>query len=222
MINAYEMTLLSQLQDYWDNTVTANIGTPDDIIPYIFANLPADGPTGTNHKAIGEELKKLSTGNTTDDVKFLLQFPAIKGHVPSVTIEVGNEEEMEVVGSFVEENYNQDIGKWETAKGGVFNKQYAIGVFTFNADTTLYLYSIVKYGLLLLRDNLDQSSNYLIKVRPMAIDNQRFSPDVVYYRYIDIVVEGLLDSAIERFGQVKQVGVDATTKTVDFSTDVVS
>jgi hypothetical protein len=203
MINAYELSLLSQLQNFWTNTIVPNIGGANDVVNDVFASLPATGDFGANWAAIDDVLTKMSTGNTTDDLEFLLQFPTIRAHVPCVTVEVGPEEEMEVIGSSVQEDLNTQTAKWEVQKGGVFNKRYAVGVYTFNSDTTLYLYSIVKYAIILLRDSLPDASNYAISARPLQIDSQRFTPDVVYFRYIDISVEGLIDTVVERFGQVK-------------------
>jgi hypothetical protein len=202
-INSYELTLLNQLQGFWTTTVVPNLEGPNDVVHDVFPDLPPTGDYGANWAAIDASIQKMSSETTTDDLSFLLQYPAIKGHVPCVTIEVGQEDEIEVIGSSVQEDLNVDTGKWEVQKGGVFSKRYAVGVYTFNADETLYLFSIIKYAIILLRDSLSSASNYAISARPMQVDSQRFAPDVVYFRYIDLNIEGLIDTVVERYNQVK-------------------
>jgi hypothetical protein len=203
MVNAYELTLLNQLQTFWNDSVIANLNTLNDVIPDVFANLPSAGKYGANWDGIRQVITTLSTGNTSDDIKFFLQFPSMKAHIPCVTIEVGSEQEQEVVGSMVSDDFNQSNAKWETQKGGVFSKQYSVGIYSFNADTTLYLFSIMKYAIILLRDSLPLASNYAISARPLMVDDKKFSGDPVFFRYIDLLVEGLVDTVIERFGTVK-------------------
>ena len=202
MIYTYELILLNQLQTFWNNTIVPNVGTSNDLIPDIFAGLPATGSFGANWAGIGNVITKMSGGNATEDLKFLLQFPSVKAHIPCVTIEVGAEQEQEVIGSSVAESLNQTTGKWEVQKGGVFNKQYSIGVYSFSSDATLYLFSIVKYSIILIRDALSDATNFVISARPMSVDYDRLGPDAVFFRYIDLTVEGLLDTVIERYDKV--------------------
>lgn len=205
MINAIELTLLAQFQSFW-NTLVTNIGTINDVIPQIFSNLPADGDEGTNQKAIGEAFTRMNTGNPNDDVTFLLQFPATKGQVPAITIEVGTETEEEVIGSFVSQDFNQLTQQAEVSFGGPFTKTYQIGIYSFQPDITLYLYCFVKYALLVLRGSIDGISNIAISTQPMKVDFQRFG-DAVYFRYIDLRIEGVLDTAVESFEIVRNVTV---------------
>lgn len=210
MINALELTLLSQLQIFWKGLVS-NIGTTEDVIPDIFAFLPPDGDEGANWKAIGEAFQKMSTGDPLDDVTFLLQFPSARANIPCVTVEVGAEMEEEVIGSFVEQDYLEDIQKAAQFVGGPFTKSYAIGIYSFNADTTLYLYSVIKYALLIIRDTLESASNIAISGRPMQIDFERYVPDPAYIRYIDVRAEGVLDTATQYFNTVKGVVITPDT-----------
>lgn len=210
MINAFELTLLNQLQAFWLDLV-ARIGTPNDLIPEIFANLPADGAAGANWKAIGQAFQKMATGSPTDDVSFLLQFPNVRANLPSITVEVGAEQEDEVIGSYVEQDFISDTQKVAQFIGGPFTKAYAVGVYSFNADTTLYLYSAVKYALLIIRDALDNVSNIAISGRPMQIDFNTYSPDIAYSRYFDLRVEGVLDTATKYFDTVKSVSLQPDT-----------
>lgn len=210
MINAYELVILPQLQSFWAGLLS-NIGTPNDLIPEIFAFLPPDGDEGANWKAIGDAFVKMSTGSSADDVSFLLQFPSTRASIPCVTVEVGAEGEEEVIGSFVEQDFDPATQKTAQFIGGPFTKTYAVGVYSFNPDTTLYLYSVVKYALLIIRDTLDSASNIAISGRPMQIDFQRYVPDPAYIRYIDIRVEGVLDTATKYFETVKSVVVQPDT-----------
>lgn len=209
MINAIELTLLNQLNAFWVQLV-GDVGTENDIIPEIFANLPPDGDFGANWKAIGDNFSALNTGNPADDLSFILQFPSVKAHVPCVTVEVGQEIEEEVVGSFVSQYTDTNLDKGVQFFGGPFTKTYGIGIYSFNADSTLYLYSVIKYALLIIRDNTEGVSNIAIASRPMKIDFERFNPDVVYSRYLDIRVEGVLDTATTYSDIIRRTTVSAT------------
>lgn len=210
MINTFELTLLNGFRTFWKD-LCSKVGLTGDLIPEIFAGLPATGDYLANQKAIGELCTRWSTGDTVNDLSILLQFPTAKAHFPCVSIEVGQEQEVEVIGSFVGSGKDDQTGIWEEHTGGPFEKAYSIGCYSFNADSTLYLFSIVKYGLLLMRDTLEGPSNIAITVRPMQMDFQRFSPDVVYFRYIDIRVEGLVDTVVKHYDSVVDVVVEEPT-----------
>jgi hypothetical protein len=151
MINTFEFELLAELQKYWKTTLDS-IDTPNNIVGDVFTNLPDDGDYGANKKAIGALFQGMATGTTQNDLTFLMQFPTTKVHVPCITIEVGTEEEMEVIGAFVQEDYNESNGKWEIQRGGPFVKNFSVGVYSFSADATLYLYSWVKIWFTLIEE----------------------------------------------------------------------
>jgi hypothetical protein len=205
---AFELILLSELRDFWLDIVS-KVGTAEDVVPDIFEGLPADGDGAANWKAIGENFRRMATGHPGDDVSFVLQYPAVKAQIPGISIETGTDIEDDVVGSFIEENFNEERNQVERRIGGPYIKTFMVGVHSFNPDTTLYLYSMLKYGLLILRNSFDDVASITITGRPMQVDFQTYAPDAVYIRYIDIRVEGILDSAIERYDKVIKTDVEA-------------
>lgn len=209
MINTFELTLLNSLEAFWTD-ILAKIETSEDYIPEIFANLPVDGDFMANQKAIGEVFAGMDSGDPAKDLSFILQFPSLRTHVPGVSIEVGDDVENPVVGSFVAEVHDLDHDRFDTFNGGPFTKTYRVGVYSFNPDTTVYLYSAIKYGLLLLRQSLPDAASFLLHGRPMQIDYHRFSPDVVYFRYFDIAAEGIVDTAVTHAGIIKHTIAQAT------------
>jgi hypothetical protein len=209
MIFPYELTLLNTLKEFWAEVI-AKIGTSEDLIPDIFASLPEISDGGSDWKSIRENFKRMAVGNPGDDVSFLLQFPTIKAHIPAITVEVGTEREDTVIGNFIENDYNDATQKWQTHEGSVWTKTFSLGVFAYQPDTTLYLYSLVKYGLLILRHLEDQASTLQISARPMQVLTQ-YGADPVYGRYLDIIVEGILDSAVDYNGKIVRINVTPTT-----------
>lgn len=204
MIINFELELLNNLQCFWKDTL-AKIGTPDDRIPQIFANLPATGDFGANQQAITELFTRLSTGNPQDDLTFILQYPVERTHIPCVSIETGAEQEDEVVGTFVYQGLNTQTQLAYQQEGGPFVKNYSLGIHSFNADTTIYLFSLVKTAILILRQTLTDSANMHFSARPVIQDAKRFGPDVVYYRYIDLNIEGIIDTAVINYKTVRNV-----------------
>ena len=207
MINNFQIQLAAQIKAYWNDTL-AGLGTPQDRIPDIFANLPADGNFGWNHATIRDIFTKLNSGNPQDDLTFILEFPAVRTHIPCISIQTGAEQEEEVVGAFVGQGFNDDTQLAFQMEGGPFVKQYSVGVHSFNADTTIYLFSLVKTAILILRQTLSDPANMHITVKPMIQDGQRFGGDVVYETYIDLTIEGLIDTAITNYDLVRNVVVN--------------
>lgn len=205
-IKAFEFVILNQIKTFWQDVV-AKVGTADNYIPDVFSDLPATGNFQANQQAIGELVTRLATGDPVNDLTFLLQYPVQAAHIPCVWIEVGGDTEEEVIGSMVDEQLDVDADQWIREEGGVFTKTFRVGVASFNPDTTLYLYSLLKYGLLLLRKNLEPA-NIAITGSAMQADYQRFGPDGVFFRYFDIRAEGILDTVSERVDRVTAVTVN--------------
>lgn len=213
MINTFELELYGKLNYLWQDLVT-KLGTPQDYVPYIFANLPATGQFGANQQAITELFKDLSSDKPDHDrLHIILQYPAERAHIPCISIEVGEEQEQEAVGRYVYKSFNQANGKWEVQKGASFYKTYSIGVWSFNADTTLYLFSMTKYLMFLATEQFQYTGSAVLSARPLMIDFQRFQPDIVYFRYIDVRTEGQVDSAVIFYDEVEAVNVQDPSDT---------
>jgi hypothetical protein len=217
MIHNFELQLYNKLPMYWKTLVSA-VGTPTDLVPYIFEALPATGEFGANQAAIGALFSKLTTGNTSSNMSFILQYPSTNAHVPCVSIEVQDESEDEVIGSFVYQD-TSTAGTVIDYIGGPFIKRYSIGIWTWQPDTTLYVYSAIKYCLLDIRASFNDATTFHITARPMAVDADRFE-EPVYVRYIDIVIEGVLDTVARTYGAVTQVTVDPTITQSDISISI--
>lgn len=208
MIQAVELNLLNQFQTFWA-TLAANIGQTGDYIPLIFSTLPATGQYGANWEGIGKVFSSMSTGTNQNDLIFILQFPALKAQIPCVTIEVGQEQEIEVVGAFINQGVDPSTGQGYRHIGGPFIKSLAVGVFSFNPDSTLYLYSMIKYAVLQFRTLFGDQATIHVSSRPMGVEGEKFEVPV-YFRYIDLVFDGVMDFAVQEYGVVSSVNVQST------------
>lgn len=205
MIQNFELQLYNTLPTYWDSMVLS-VGTPTSLIPYIFEGLPATGSFGANQAAIGTLFQSLKSGNTSSNLSFILQYPSTNAHIPCISIEVQEEQEDEVIGGFVYEDRTNGVIDYV---GGPFVKKYSIGIWSWQPDETLYIYSAIKYCLLDIRQDYNAATTFHITVRPMQVDAQRFE-EPVYLRYIDIVLEGVLDTVARNYQAVTHVTVNAT------------
>lgn len=146
----------------------------------------------------------MKSGTKAENLTFLLQFPIAAAHIPCISIEVMEEQEDEVVGSFIyEDNSLNDY------IGGPYTKKYSIGVWSWEADTVLYLFSAIKYAMLDIRSSFTAGANFHISIRPMQVEPNKFE-EAVYYRYFDVTLEGVLDTVHRVYEPVTSVTTKAT------------
>lgn len=205
MIQLFEISLYQKFQEYWTDLV-ANIGKTGDYIPDIFAGLPATGSGGSNQAAIGQLFTTRATGDAGQRLNILLQYPAIKAHIPCISVEVQEEQEDQTIGSMVSEVSSN--GNTSDLVGGAFTKRYSIGVYSWSADETLYLFAFVKYMLLDIRSSMNASTLDFF-VRKAEADYTKFE-NPVFYRYVDITAPGIIDYVTRQYDTVTSVTVNDT------------